>query len=138
MKWTIKHQSSPDLFIVDCEGEFTAVDCNSMQDELLSQNDWLPGTGILLDYRDANFAGVRLSELERVGLYHSQLSPRWGPSRMALLMKPGRDFGLARQYELLHESAVSTAMMVFLTTEEAIDWLTQKDESVMVGNSQTV
>jgi hypothetical protein len=127
MKWKIEYQASRGFIWVFCESRFSAAGCNAMQDDLHAQPFWQPGSNVLLDYRQAGFDGVSSGELEQVGRYHSAIRDRWGDGRMALLMNAGRDFGLARQYELLNESQVSSKIMVFDNQAAAFQWLDCKE-----------
>lgn len=81
---------------------------------------------VLIDYREVIFSGLTLDDLRELGKFHESQNEEIGNGRMVLLMKSPRDFGYARQYEMLNESRVSSKMRVFLEEDKAIEWLSSE------------
>ena len=123
MKWKIDYDEISGLVIVTCEGPFSAEDCIAFKKDYIAGEHWHPDRNILIDYRGATFQNVKLSDLERAALFHTEKNSEIGSGRMALLMNTLTHFGLARQYELLTEHTVNSELMVFQDEEKARRWL---------------
>ena len=122
MKWTIERDRADDFFRVVCSRKFSDSDCRRMLDELAFAEGWQPGANILIDYRETDFTGIQVTDLQIVLNYHKELAPVLGNGKLALLMGSVRDLELARQYESLNEKVVHAKIMVFSDERTAIDW----------------
>src|SRR5215203_4463352 len=122
MKWTIEHDRTDDFFRVTCSRQFSDNDCRRMLDELAFAEDWQRDADILIDYRETDFTGIQVNDLQIVLNYHKQLAPVLGNGKLALVMSSVRDLQLARQYERLNEKIVHAKIMVFDDDSRAIDW----------------
>ncbi|HEY8561237.1 MAG TPA: hypothetical protein VIL74_12750 [Pyrinomonadaceae bacterium] len=122
MKWTIEHDPTDNFFRVNCYRQFSDHDCRKMLDALAFSEDWRRDADILIDYRETDFTGIRVDDLQIVLNYHKQLAPVLGDGKLALVMGSVRDLQLARQYEMLNEKIVHAKIMVFDDDEKAIAW----------------
>jgi hypothetical protein len=127
MNWSIEYSASQNLVKIEVEGVFAAKECLQMIENMLEREFWRPGLGLLVDYRKTNFSGLRLSELRVIAAFHGARNERIGGGKLAFLMGKMRDFGLARQFELVTEAMILSEVMVFLDEREALDWLTSND-----------
>jgi hypothetical protein len=125
MNWNIKPDASSSFFRIACSERFAVRDCRAMLQDLISRSDWRPGASVLVDYRQTDFTDVNSDQLREMSEFQSNLNDRLGDGRTAVLVKPGRDFGLARQYEMLAESNASTKLMVLFEESEAVRWLSE-------------
>jgi hypothetical protein len=95
-----------------------------MKDDFLSREFWKPGMNVLIDYRETIFSNLTLDVLRLIGANHEAKNELIGNGRMAFVMKSPRDFGFARQYEMITEGKVLSQVCVFLDVDKAIAWLT--------------
>lgn len=123
MHWSIDYDQTSGFIRVTCEGDFTVDDCISLKKDYLARDFWRPGMDILIDYRKTKFNNVGLESIRRIGDFHISQKDLIGGGKQALLMRTARDFGLARQYELITEADVPTKIMVFQDESEALGWL---------------
>ena len=123
MKWTIERDRTGDFFRVTCSRQFSDNDCRRFLDALAFREDWQRDADILVDYRETDFTGIQVTDLQIILNYHKELAPVLGNGKLALLMGSVRDFELARQYERLNEAVVHAKIMVFSDERAAIDWL---------------
>ena len=128
MQWTITFESHPRLVRVVYSGKFNADDCIRMLDALVSDARWRPGTPILADHREADLTGLDEPTMGRIRIHHALLAGRIGRGRVVFLMRPGRNFGFARQYEMTSESSLPSMMMVFDDEAAALRWLAEPFE----------
>jgi hypothetical protein len=122
MKWTIQRDQTDDFFRVICSRKFSDNDCRRMLDALGFAEDWQRDADILIDYRETDFTGIQVADLQIILNYHKELAPVLGNGKLALLMGSVRDVDLARQYELLNETVVHAKIKVFSDEQTAIDW----------------
>lgn len=124
LNWTID-LIEPIYFVrVSAQGDFAVEDCFKMKEDFLLQDYWKPGMNILIDYRKTVFSNINLDILRKIGGFHESKNKQIGNGRMAFLMKSPRDFGFARQYEMITEGRVLSNVRVFLDEDECLQWLT--------------
>lgn len=128
MDWKIEHEPSLDFVWVVCEGDFSAEDCGEAKKDFTTRGFWRPGMNVLFDFRATKFNNLNPGELRRAADFHSCLNEEIGNGKMALLMNSVRDFGLARQYELIAEPNVFSQIKVFGDETEAVRWLKEDAE----------
>jgi hypothetical protein len=126
MKWTIERDRTDGFFKVTCSRNFSDSDCRRMLDELAFAEDWQRGADILIDYRETDFTGIEVTDLQIILNYHKELTPVLGDGKLALLMGSARGLELARQYESLSETVVHAKIMVFSDERTAIDWFSSR------------
>lgn len=125
MNWSFSSIEGQNHLKVSIQGDFTLEDCVKIKEDFLSKDFWKPGLNILYDYRQTNFDNnLTLDDLRDLGIFHESKNELIGSGRMAFLMKSPRDFGLARQYEMITEGKVLSEIRVFLNEEKAIEWVT--------------
>ena len=135
MKWTFLFDLPRNFVIVAFEGPYSVTMADSMRDELVSHPKWQPGLRILVDHRKTDFTGVTTENLRIVGERHSAYNSYFDGTRMAFLMKAGRDFGLARQFALMNESYMCAKIMTFDDEQEAIYWLLESEMAKTLPSS---
>lgn len=124
MNWTTTLIEPAHYVRVATQGSFAVEDCFRMKEDFLSREYWKPGMNVLIDYRETSFSNITLDVLRLVGAYHESKNELIGSGRMAFLMRSPRDFGFARQYEMITEGKVSSLVCVFLDEDKALAWLT--------------
>jgi len=123
LNWTISLIEPAHYVRVSTQGDFAMEDCIRMKKEYLALDYWKPGMNILIDYRQATFSNLTLDILRMIGEFHESKNEEIGGGRMAFLMGTPRDFGFARQYEMITEGKVLSEVCVFLEEEKALRWL---------------
>lgn len=124
MVWNITLIEPAHYIKVTTLGDFAIEDCIKMKEDFLSREYWEPGMNILLDYREAVFFNMSLDSIRLIGDFHESKNDQIGGGRMALLMRSPRDFGFARQYEMVTEGRVLSQIFVFLDEDKALEWIT--------------
>jgi len=125
LKWSFSSIEGQNFVRVSSQGDFSIEDCVKIKEELLTKDFWKAGLNILYDYRRTTFeSSLTLDALRELGNFHESKNELIGDGRMAFLMKSPRDFGLARQYEMVTEGRVLSQIRVFLNEDKAIEWLT--------------
>lgn len=127
MIWAITFIEPENYIRVSTQGDFTLEDCKKIKEDFIAREFWSPGKNILYDYRETNFdSPLTLNALRKLGEFHESKNAEIGDGRMAFLMKSPRDFGLARQYEMLTEGRVLSKICVFMHEDKALEWLTSE------------
>ena len=97
--------------------------------DTLSRPDFDPRMPALWDIREAegSISGSQIKELAQLvgGLWKDQQPPR-----VALVVAPGLQYGLARMYQQYADLARKIEIRVFKEEEEAAAWLTSSPSSV--------
>lgn len=94
-----------------------------IKNDFLAQPFWVPGNHVLYDYRETDFNNINLEQLRQMAAFHEANSVGIGGGRMAFLMGSPRDFGFARQYEMITEGKVLSEVRVFQEETQALEWL---------------
>jgi len=123
MRWTIERDQTDGFFRVTCSRKFSDNDCRRFLDALAFTEDWQRDADILVDYRETDFTGIEVTDLQIILNYHKELAPVLGSGKLALLMGSVRDLELAQQYESLNEAVVHAKIKVFSDERSAIDWI---------------
>jgi hypothetical protein len=124
LNWTIELNEPAHFVNVTAQGDFTLEDYFELKKDFISQDYWHPGMNVQIDYRQTIFTNLNLNILRKMGDFHKSKNEQIGNGRMVLLMKSPRDFGLARQYEMVTDGKVLSKVRVFLDENEALEWLT--------------
>ncbi len=125
MIWTIELNETASFVKVIAQGDFTIENCFEIKQDFISRDFWYPGMNILIDYRQTTFTNLSLDHLRQIGEFHKTVNEQIGNGRMAFLMKSPRDFGFARQYEMISDGKVLSEVCVFLDENKALEWLTE-------------
>lgn len=122
MEWTVTlDQTDGFVRVVTC-GVFAVADHVRMIEDILERPFWHPGMHALFDHRALDFDGATLRTMREASANHLQNDERIGDGRAALVVADLRDFGNARQFELLSVEA-RAELGVFLDMEAAQAWL---------------
>ena len=123
MNWTIEVNNACHFVRVTAQGDFTVIECVGIKEDVISLDCWHPEMNVLIDYREVSFNNLNINALRTIGTFHQSKNEQFGTGKMALLMKSPRDFGFARQYEMITEDKVSSQVHVFLDENRALAWL---------------
>ena len=123
LNWTISLIAPERYLKVTAHGDFVMEDCIRMKEDFIARDFWKPGMNVLIDYRETAFPNLNLDILREIGKFHESKNEEIGGGRMAFLMKSPRDFGFARQYEMITEDKVLSEVCVFLEEGKALRWL---------------
>lgn len=85
---------------------------------------------LLYDYRETDFSTITLEAMRAIVTFHELNSEAIGDGRMAFLMGTPRDFGFARQYEMVSEGRVKSRVRVFLDEEKAKKWVETGEDAL--------
>jgi hypothetical protein len=107
--------------IVSGEMDFDAL--SSTLEGVYSDPDFLPDLNVLWDLRDAILTVFSSGDVSRVV---DVVKGNWTGARAALVVGRDADFGMARMYELQHDTSSSGEVRVFRDFEEATAWVMEK------------
>ena len=128
MEWRIENINETGLVSVRLAGEFNVRSFPLVFEEIVSIENWFPGTPILFDSRELELKGISYSHLTNVSSYFERYKLRFGSGKIALLKKTLADFGIGRQFQLMTEDKVAARFGVFLEEKAAMEWLLSKKE----------
>jgi hypothetical protein len=100
-------------------GVLTFADVLAHKERLLSDPDFDPDYGQILDFTRVTEMALAFDELVRFSEFEV-FSPR---SRRALVVLDDVTFGLARVYEMLRDRRGESGIRVCLTVQEALTWV---------------
>lgn len=123
MDWELELNQDKTTFNIKAAGTFVTDDCIAIKLGFLAHPEWRPGINLFYDYRDTDFSTITLEALRGIVAFHESNSELIGDGRMAFLMGTPRDFGFARQYEMVSEGRVQSRVRVFLDEEKARNWI---------------
>lgn len=123
MDWSVQFGVHCGAAVVKTFGPFDVDDHRRMVEDIVSRPEWTPGQRILFDHWDLDFGDAKLHEMLAARTNHREHEDRIGNARTALLMKPGADYGLGRQFQMLSEHHVTAELAVFSDLRKAVAWL---------------
>ena len=124
MNWTVELIESLNFVKITIWGDFNVEDSLKIIKDFISRDFWEPGMKTMFDCRRIIFYNLALGVLREIGEFYALQNERIGDGKMALLMGSPRDFGIARQFEMLTEGKILSQVHVFLNETEAVSWLT--------------
>ena len=123
MHWHVEFDPADRFATVTTSGTFTVADHARMVQDILGHAAWVPGWPVLFDHRELDFGEQGYEAMARARDRHVENDDRIGPGRAAILVRPGADYGRARQFELLADGRVSADVRVFTDEAEARAWV---------------
>ena len=114
---------SAGLRIHTVSGEMTYDDVSRTLKAVNSEPEFRPELNVLWDLRGA---ALKMFSSSDVGKVVDVVRGNWTGARAALVVARDADFGLARMYELQHDTAASGEIRVFRDLEEAKAWVMQE------------
>lgn len=123
MNWTIENIEDKNFVKVIADGAFDADAHLEMLKDLVARRFWKPGTAVLIDFRGVETAGVSLEDIRQASGNRQQIDDRLGDGKSAYLMKSLADFARGRQFQLLTEDKVASALCIFMDEDKALNWL---------------
>jgi hypothetical protein len=123
MNWTIEDINDRDYVRITTRGLFNPADHLEMVEDIISKKFWKPGRCTLFDHRLLDFGNTTLDSIRETGSNHEINEQRIGDSKSAILMKSLADFARGRQFELLTTGKISARLRIFLSEDEALEWL---------------
>jgi len=97
--------------------------------ELLGHPEWLPGKGILVDFRALDGSHLTKEDVRRISDLHVPIGDRLGISPCAIVVSDSLHFGLARMWEAYSDRRVPLRVRVFDSMDEARGWLKSESEA---------
>jgi len=104
-------------------GVFTLHDALTHQDRLANDPDFDPKFSQLIDFTHAMTVELSAEDIRRI----SERQVFWSCARRAILVRDDLGFGFARMFEMLREEAGEKGIRVFLTLDDALDWIVPDD-----------
>ncbi len=125
MEWKIEFQPGAHFVRITTQGTFSSRGCRELVEELLSNSSWRPGTNTLFDHRNLRFEEASFASIDAAARNHEQEDARIGNGKAAIVMRPGVSYGSGRQYQELTRDRVQLNLNIFLSEQEALDWLAE-------------
>lgn len=125
MRWTVERDPRGFLDVRTFD-RFDLADHSRLVREIVTRQDWQPGTDVLFDHRHLDFGDAGLAALRVALEHHSAHDADIGDGRAAIVMAEDADFGIGRQFAAIAEDRVSANLQVFREREEAERWLASR------------
>lgn len=126
MEWTVDFGRAKEYVVVTTRGVFSPAGHRRMTEDIVSRDEWRPGTAVLFDHRQLDFGESGLEAMQQAGDTHREHDDRIGNGKAAVLMNTPVNFVRGRQFQLLTEGKVEARLQIFLNEAEAIRWLLQE------------
>ena len=123
MEWTVDFGRAEEYVVVTTRGVFSPDGHRRMTEDIISRDEWRPGTAVLFDHRQLDFGASGFAIMQRAGENHREHDDRIGNGKAAVLVKTPADYGRGRQFQLLTEGRVGARLQIFLNEGEARRWL---------------
>lgn len=128
MEWNIEFEPDADFVRITTQGVFSSRGFREMVTDILSHASWRPGMNTLFDHRNLSFEGVSFATIDAAARNHEQEDSQIGNGKAAILMLPGVSYGTGRQYQELTRDRIQVNLNIFLSEQEALEWLAQTAE----------
>jgi len=123
MEIEIDFEKSPDYVYIRTEEEASVVGFDNLLRALTESPKWKTGAKQLVDHRKLIPDKLRLAEIEGIAEVVEKYSPRLGRGRCAFVVNNRYEVGIVRMYEGLGGVNLHQESDIFLTLEEAEEWL---------------
>jgi len=128
MDYEITWGGDPEKATVATRGEASLEGLNAWVQEVLSDSRYHEGMSFILDHRGLDWSGISLEGVqERIELLRQDMI-RVERVRVAMVMRAGVDFGLARMYQAYVELQpdLQIEIGVFTSIEDARAWIRER------------
>ena len=126
MEWTVDFERAERYVVVTTRGLFSPEDHLRMTEDVVSREEWRPGTAVFFDHRHLDFGDSGLEAMQRAVENHRENDGRIGDGKAAVLMNTPVNFVRGRQFQLLTEGRVGARLQIFLNEAEAMRWLLEE------------
>jgi len=109
---------------VRVHGEDSPADMVERIDRIVGDDRWRPGSAVLIDLREASTATFSNEDLRAMTDYHTLISEKLGPCRLAFVSSGGPVYGVTRMWEAHGETSLGIEIQAFEDPDEAVQWLT--------------
>lgn len=125
MEWQIRVHPERRLVVIEVRGTVTKAEFQRLRGGLESTPAVSPSLDVLIDLRDADFAGVRSADIEDMAATSAP-----GSGRRAIVAGDATTFGVARMYAAHREihNPEAGELRVFRRVEDALTWLSRPCE----------
>jgi len=104
-------------------GRLACAEVRDTLAELYGRADYDPAMNAIRDLREAVTTGMSVDDVRSIAGLVEQCRPGGLSSRVALVVSPEADFGMARMYEAQLGDAAANALRVFRDFDEAAAWV---------------
>jgi hypothetical protein len=128
VEYEITWGGDPEDARVTTRGEASFDGFVAWMQEGLSDPRYRERMSIILDYRELDWSGISLEDVQdRIKLFKTD-SNRFGRVRVAMVMRATVDFGLARMYQAHIEAQpdLQIEIGVFTSIENAREWIRER------------
>lgn len=108
--------------LIHFEGVLSVRRMESVIQEVVDRDDFVPGMGTLWDLRAADLSNVTSGDLRYLRQSRTDLAPRRGAGRVALLATDDLTFGISRMVEA-STAVPGISIMVFRDEGQAVSWV---------------
>lgn len=123
MNWTIRLVEEGNFVIIETAGHFTGPDNLAMLKDLIEQDYWKTGMNLLVDNRRRDYDDDGMEYIKKSSSNLINKHSAIGCGKIAILMKSVSDFGLGRQFELLTDEEICADVRIFLSDQQALNWI---------------
>ena len=124
MRYELEFYPSLGYVCIRTHGNASVTGFARLIEEVADSPDWTPDTGLLIDHRRLKPGRLSVDEMDQIKDLVKEKKPIVGNGRCAFLVGNQLGFGLARMYELVGGDSLHSAIKVFYSEDEALEWLT--------------
>ena len=111
------------LVRVVVSGPFSIQDHAGLTKRIIEHPDFRANMDFLIDARSLDMNQTRAQDIRATGEHLATVRGRMGHGKLAWVAGDNVGFGLARMFEIMHESGRLMQMVVFRDAEEAERWV---------------
>ena len=128
MQPEIRFESDYQSIIIRLKGKASFQHVVLYLKSLLDHHCWNPGLKVLVDCREISIRHLTTQTIYDIAELFKLNTKRIGDGQWAFMMKNKVDYGLARMWQMLTEDYVDFSNQIFLSFEEAREWLELPEE----------
>jgi hypothetical protein len=122
MPYSYRIDAALETAFVTLRGEVTADDLRGFRQALLSDPEWKPGYGRLVEFSGNVALSVTAQEVSQTAWEGVSLRERFGRGKLAIVAPGDLEFGIARMYTTSLEGSPHPRRL-FRDRESALEWL---------------
>ena len=123
MRYDCQFLLIPGCVCIRTHGEASLTGFARLIEEVTGSSDWKPGTGLLVDNRRLKPGKLSVVEMDRIKDLLKEKQKILGNGRCAFLVDNQVGFGLSRMYGLVGCETIHSAIEIFHSEEDALEWL---------------
>jgi len=123
VEYAITWGGDPEDVCLSPSGVARVRDLDAMLMEAVADPRWVDGMKVLFDYTHVDMSGLKPVEMELRARRITQLAESIGHQRMAVVVEREADYKTARMIGFRLDSRVQFVAQVFMSLQEAREWL---------------